>query len=206
MHADMQAHLDAIVAIRDALIAGDLATAQAKARWIVEDQTVPGIATWQERAAEVRSRAAGVVDATSIEAAAGPAAELARACGRCHADHSVLPPRAAAEPPPLGSDRVPHMLRHHWAAERMWEGLVGPSEERWNAGVAELAETPLHREELDLGPTAASHITDLAAQVHQLAAEASGIPATAWDARAALYARFLATCADCHQTMRPAAR
>jgi hypothetical protein len=207
IHQDMKAHFDAIVTIRDALIAGDLPAAQAKARWIVEDETVPGIATWQELAMEIRSQAAGVVDATSVEAATGPAAELARTCGRCHSVHSVRPPSLSArEPPPIGSARVPHMLRHQWAAERMWEGLVGPSEERWNAGIAELAETPLHREELELGPTAASHITDLATRVHQLGAEASGIPATAWDTRSALYARFLATCADCHRTMRPAVR
>jgi hypothetical protein len=203
IHQDMQEHFDAIVAIRDALIEGDLAAAQAKARWIVAAETVPGIATWQEFAAEIRSWADDVVEATAIEAATGPAAELARTCGRCHSVHAVPSHLAAADPPPIGAGRVPHMLRHRWAAERMWEGLIGPSEERWSAGIAELAETPLLDE--PEGATPAPRIAELAARVHQLGAEASGIPATAWDTRSALYARFLATCADCHQTMRPAA-
>jgi len=198
----MQAHFDAIVAIRDRLIAGDLDSARMHARWILENESEPGIASWQAYVAEIQEWASGVVNASGIEPAAAAGAELARACGHCHAGNAVPPDLGAAEPPPAGaSGRVPHMQRHQWAAERMWEGLIGPSEARWNAGVAELAEAPLASDEILAHESAGPRITELAAQVHALGEQARGIPATAWDTRSALYGRFLSTCAACHQAI-----
>jgi len=203
-HEHMQAHFDAIVAVRDALIAGSLDEARAKARWIVENEAEPGIASWGQYVAEIRERAAEVVNASGIEAAAAASAELARACGHCHAGHAVPPELGAAEPPPAASGRVPHMLRHQWAAERMWEGLIGPSEARWKTGAAELAEAPLGSTEILAEQSAAPRITELADQVHSLGEQARQIPATAWGTRSAMYGRFLSTCAACHQAVRPA--
>jgi hypothetical protein len=201
----MQAHFDAIVAIRDALIAGDLDGAKTKARWIVENEAEPGIASWGEYVAEIHERAGGIVEASAIEAAAASSAELARTCGRCHAAHAVPPELGTSEPAPgPASGTVAHMLRHQWAAERMWEGLIGPSEVRWSAGAAELAEAPLAPEEILADQSAASRITDLGDQVHALGEQARGIPATAWGTRSAMYGRFLSTCAACHQAVRAA--
>ena len=89
-----------------------------------------------------------------------------------------------------------HMLRHQWAAEQMWDGLIGPSEARWNDGVTELAEAPLGQDEIFANATATPAIGKLATDVHALAAE--GRKATTWDDRAAVYGRLLASCAACH--------
>ena len=35
---------------------------------------------------------------------------------------------------PTGNSQESQMIRHLWAADRMWEGLVGPSDEAWTAG------------------------------------------------------------------------
>lgn len=114
--AHMQAHFDAIVAIRDALIDGDLDRARAQGRWIVENEAEPGIASWREYVAEIRERAANIVDASGIEPAAAGSAELAKACGRCHAGHAVPPDLGAPEPPPpTVPGSVPHMRRHRYA-------------------------------------------------------------------------------------------
>jgi mono/diheme cytochrome c family protein len=202
VHEHMQAHFDAIVGIRDALIDGNLESAKQKARWIVENDADPGIASWRESVAEIRRWSADLVHASGIQPAAAAGAELARACGRCHAGNGVSPDLGVVEPPLAASGTVPHMRRHHWAAERMWEGLVGPSEARWNAGTAELAVTPLTPDVILAKQSAAPAITDLANEVHALGKQARGIPATAWDTRSAMYARFLSTCAACHQAMR----
>jgi mono/diheme cytochrome c family protein len=86
----------------------------------------------------------------------------------------------------------------------MWEGLIGPSEDRWTAGAAELAEAPLTSEEILAAQTAPPWMSELAAHVHALGEQARGTPAMAWDTRSAVYGQFLSTCARCHQAVPPA--
>jgi hypothetical protein len=93
------------------------------------------------------------------------------------------------------------MLRHQWAAEQMWDGLIGPSEARWNDGIAELAEAPLVQDEILANATPTPAIAELAADVHALGDE--GRKATTWEQRAAIYGRLLGTCAACHAAIRP---
>lgn len=199
-----QAHFDAIVAIRDAVVAGDLDEAKAKARWILDDETLPNIPAWRESAADIKQWAAAVANAPGIEPAAAGGAELAKTCGKCHSVLRVSPDilGTARPAPPLEGGTVEKMRRHQWAAERMWEGLVGPSEERWTAGVAELVATPLLPDEIEADPGAAGRVGDLAATVHALGEQARGLPAQTWDTRAAMYGRYMATCAACHLEVR----
>lgn len=205
-HQHMQAHFDAIVRIRDALIAGDIKSAKTAAQWIIDNDQDPGIEAWRESVAEIRQWSRDMVRASKIETAAAAGAELARACGRCHAANGVSPDLGAAKLPPKAPGLVPDMQRHNWAAERMWEGLIGPSESRWNAGIAELAKAPLTSDTIVATKSADPSIAELAQQVNALGEEARGIPATAWDTRGAIYARYLSTCAACHQALRPERR
>jgi hypothetical protein len=48
VHEQMQAHFDAIVAIRDAVIDGNLDGARTKAHWIIENKTEPAVPSWHE--------------------------------------------------------------------------------------------------------------------------------------------------------------
>jgi len=200
-HEYMQEHFDRIVGIRDGLIAGNLEAAKANALWLVEHETDPAVSSWSEYVVDVRQQAAQVVSASDFEPAAAAAAELAKTCGRCHVAHGVSPALGTPEQPVAASGQVPHMRRHQWAADRMWEGLIGPSETRWQAGVEVLAEAPLTSDEIFTNQSAAPWITELAAQVHELGKQARGAPATAWDTRSAVYGRFLSTCARCHEAI-----
>jgi cytochrome c553 len=87
------------------------------------------------------------------------------------------------------------MDRHAWAADRMWEGLIAPSDAAWHEGVSELATVPSKapKEQPALAPEFVRELRE----VRALGAEAR----RAHDAsgRAALYARVLTTCAGCHE-------
>ena len=88
------------------------------------------------------------------------------------------------------------MIGHMWAADRMWKGLVTPSAVSWSHGVAALAGDPLHGTSLVSGADDSEELAALAAKVHDLAAQGRVI--SEMDARAEIYGRFLATCAECH--------
>src|SRR5262245_53079650 len=73
-------------------------------------------------------------------------ANTAAVCGQCHAAAGSGPsfPEADDADAELGlSDTLgDRMERHAWAANRMWEGLIAPSDSAWRAGSAELASVP----------------------------------------------------------------
>ena len=87
------------------------------------------------------------------------------------------------------------MQRHQWAADRMWEGLIGPSDLSWSRGGNLLFESPLHPEALDAGASDDATLT-MARRIHQLAANATTVSDPA--GKAEIYAEFLANCAACH--------
>ena len=88
------------------------------------------------------------------------------------------------------------MVRHLWAADRMWEGLVGPSDEAWMAGARAMAETQpalagVFRSSIS-GGGAGVFLEELGL-LAQEAVDAKGI-----DQRADVYGRLLNTCDRCH--------
>lgn len=192
----MRDHFTAVVLVRDALIAGNLELVRWNATFLAEREPDPSVASWSQYVAQLRERAAKVAGATTLPSAAMASTELALECGRCHAANAATPVFPALDRRVDASGTRPHMLRHQWAAEQMWNGLIGPSEERWNAGVAELAEAPLAPEEIAANATVLPAIAELGEDVHALGAQ--GSKATTWNERAEIYGRLLATCASCH--------
>jgi hypothetical protein len=85
------------------------------------------------------------------------------------------------------------MLRHQWAADRMWDALVAHNDDAWTAGADLLVDAPLFRDSKVELP---EDLVKLGNQVHDLGARARATPT--WPARAQLYGEFLATCATCH--------
>ncbi len=83
--------------------------------------------------------------AVDLKAAAVAVADMAQACGGCHLALSG-PNFSGSSPAGEESSVVADMERHRWAADRMWEGLVGPSETAWLAGAATLEDAPRHPE------------------------------------------------------------
>lgn len=192
----MRDHFTSGVLIRDALIAGDLALAKWNATWLAEHEPDPGIESWSPLMTDLRARARKIVEAPDLATAAAATAGLALECGRCHKANGASPRFVESDPRVAASGPRPHMLEHQWAAERMWEGLIGANETTWNTGVAGLAVAPLGQDEIFANATATQRIAALAAEVHSLGADGGKVQT--WSERATVYGHLLATCATCH--------
>jgi mono/diheme cytochrome c family protein len=198
----MQGHFDEAMTVHAAVIDGDLESAKEAASWIVEHERVDAPSGWDPHIASMRDVAQEVVDAESVGAAAHAASQLTRTCGGCH---TALAPEAtftASPAPPDDPQIVPHMLRHNWAIERMWEGLTMSSVEAWNLGAQELSGTPVSLDAMTVEAGEEQAVSALAQRVHQLGAQAAN--EVAWGGRTDVYGQLLATCAACHQRVRQA--
>lgn len=91
------------------------------------------------------------------------------------------------------------MAGHQWAAARMWEGLLGPSDDRWLEGARALTTVPLDTVAQSVTPTSDVDVDDVA-RVRLYATRALAPAAQA--AHAELFGKLLATCAHCHALLR----
>ncbi len=177
--------------IQSALIMGDLEGARRPASWLAEHEIAPDLGSvaepWLE---EIRGEARAVSDASSIDEAADATARLAAACAGCHTASDDGPRFRSAADPPDPRTRGAHMAGHLWAMDRMWEGLIGASDETWRAGARAIA-----GEEPEPGFPGGGTAAVLARAVHDQAARAEGAPARD---RPAAYAEMIKACASCH--------
>lgn len=187
----MQNHFDAANRLQHAMIQGDLGAARDAARAIENSGPVPGLdwdaASYLDR---MRESARQVRMASRFDEAAEASAELAATCGACHIRGGGPTLEGATTAPAQDEDTRMHMVRHAWALDRMWEGLVTPSVDRWQAGARVLAESPIHAMEMtqDVGL--------LAARVHEMG-QAAMDDRTPHE-RAERFAGIVSTCASCH--------
>jgi len=196
----MRAHFAAAAELERAIARGHLDEARDRARWLV-DHDEPTRDGWQPFVDELRAAARDVIAAPDLPTAAALAARVGRACSRCHeATNAVV---SFAWEPVLddGPTLQVQMKRHQWAAARLWEGLVGPSDEMWNEGTSLLSVAKLDAL-LATSGTPRGDTAALADKVRQLSQRAGKV--TDHDERAALYRELLSTCAGCHQLVRPA--
>jgi cytochrome c553 len=190
----MQEHFTQVEATRAAVISGDLDAAREPARWLARHEATQGVPEgWGQHVVQMQLAAQRIVDANEIAPAAAATAEMGAICGGCHQGMDEGAQFTFVAPPPQEAGVVAHMLRHQWAAQRLWEGLVGPSEEAWSRGVAALAEAPLQPTE------SPEEVGELASRVHELGTQAG--EATGFIDRAKVYGDLLATCAQCHRQM-----
>lgn len=190
----MREHFTQVAAIHDAVIRGDLEAVVEPATWLARHRPADSLPTgWESYVADMTLAAQRALQATTLEDAAKATAAMGLACGNCH--------QASAQGPrfTLGAEITTergvaaHMQRHQWAADRMWEGLVGPSDTSWVWGAATLREAALRPQGQP------ERIEELAKLVHELGAQAEGIDEPA--ARASLYGDLLRTCAECHAAL-----
>lgn len=128
------------------------------------------------------------------------ATALARVGAACASWHQVLgkPDLRPGEAPAEGSGAQLHMVRHQWAADRLWDGLIAPSDESWIKGAEALADAPLAPGELAPEQSVSPQVTQLASNVHAQAHAARGLPQ---EMRGGAYAELLRTCSGCHQSL-----
>ena len=174
-------------AVRAAVIRGRLSDCQRAASELEE---LPWLAELpRNEASGARASLAHLRETSAVPAAARALGDLARVCPACHGASPEVAERVAQRASVAAPDS--EMLRHQWAADAMWWGLVGPAEELWKSGAHSLAGAPLHRPDtVGLEP--------LNLEVRLIARRAQRAPAPD---RPALYGDLLATCARCHQAL-----
>ncbi len=193
----MRSHFLAGREIRDALVRGELDDARARLAVMGTEAGPPGApASWEPRLEVLRASAREAATARGLPDVARAFGDVGSACAGCHTALEVQPEFDSEAIPPAAEDAPAAMRRHQWAAERMWQGLVGPAADRYREGALVLAEAPLHPAELVVGQAPPIEVAQLAERVRDVAGQASR--AASDEERAALYGRLLATCAACH--------
>lgn len=191
----MHQSFDLVRAIERLLIRGKLDEAKRFAEAIAMAPDEPAHGAWAAQTAAVRERATALARATSVDDALRKETQLAGACGACHRE--TYGTAMFDDPPAVPPDRPTldaRMARHRWAGDRLWEAVVGDSDEAWREGLDVLAAAPL-----DLGEERAP----FAKELRRLANNARRTKAPAASTRATTYGDILVTCAHCHMKGQP---
>jgi cytochrome c553 len=191
----MFAHFMQVGVLQSAVVNGDVDGTRRPARWLASHQESQFPAAAQPALEQMRAEARVILAQNELTEIASSLARMGVACGTCHQTTGGGPHLNTSEAPPLTNAPDEHMLRHVWALDRMWEGLIGPSDAAWRAGAAALGNAPLH---FGAG-TVSPQVEELAAKVHELAESARA--AVAEKDRATLYGGLLQTCALCHEDL-----
>lgn len=194
----MADHFTSSVALREALIKGDLEAFRAAAANLSDKDLSANVSdAWKPHLEAMRTAAKGARDARTLDVGARAFADVGRACAGCH-EKLGGPKLSVGEPPAPGSGAKLHMARHHWAVARMWEGLMAPSQEAWTKGTEVFADAPLEPEAV-AGTKSVPQVADLAKRAHALGQQArSAKDATA---RAKALADIYGTCVGCHSKL-----
>ena len=144
----MKVHFDAIREIERALVAGDLAKAKERAGWLAAHEPHEATELWEPHLNAVRESAEALTAAKDLESATDLAAKLGGQCAQCHVTTTAIVSFPYEELPPAGDDNRVAMRRHQWAADRMWEGLIGPSRTGWIQGAEVLGRGSVHPADL----------------------------------------------------------
>jgi cytochrome c553 len=189
----MHQNFDLLRAIERLLLRGKIDEAKRFAEAIAMAPEEPAHGPWVAQVATVRERAMAVARAATVDDAIRRETRLAAACASCHRenyDSAVFgpPPKLPPDEPALDA----RMARHRWAADRLWEAVVGDADDAWQQGLDVLAAAPL-----DVGAERAP----FARELQRLANNARRAKRPIAD-RAALYGDILVTCAGCHTKTR----
>ena len=192
----MQQHLQQITRIQSAVIRGDLDGLRRPATWLQQHEPSPEASIlFVPFILSMRGHASDILDAQDVRTAAADVSTIATDCANCHIASEVDLDFGNSAEPPAWSDMESHMQRHQWAVDRLWEGLIGPSDASWSRGIRMLAEAPLHGTEAAWDEAAVDG-DQMARRVHELGREAA--TALLPHARAEIYGEMIGVCADCH--------
>jgi len=194
--AHMQEHLQELTRIKSEIIRGNLDGVRQPATWLVQHEPSPEASIlYVPFILSMRGHASEILEADDILTAAADLGGIATDCANCHIASEVDVTFGAYDEPSSWADMNSHMQRHQWAIDRLWEGLIGPSDALWSLGARMLAEAPLHGTEATWDYAAAGG-DELARRVHELGRQAA--TARLPHARATLFGELLGACADCH--------
>ncbi|MDJ0926320.1 MAG: hypothetical protein QNJ73_01620 [Gammaproteobacteria bacterium] len=194
----MHRHMSSIRAVKQFIIAGQIDGMREPAVWLAEHEPASDLpAGWEPYVTELRQHALDTAFANHLVFAAASLSEMARTCGDCHRANNVSGVvDDATRPAPEGDSVRVQMRRHLWAADRMWEGLIGPSDNAWNDGIGVLASVDVESADIGALPEQEPKVDYLLTRVRELG-ELGG-EADSSETRSAVYGEFLSLCADCH--------
>lgn len=196
----MQEHFVHATEIQAAVIRGDLEGVREPARWMSDHLDLGDVPEeWHDQAAELQTAAQQAYRAPDVRAAAVATGTMGRACGSCHEAAAVVISFGSPSAPPEEEGSIGHMCRHQWAADRLWEGLIGPSHEAWEKGAQAMVGAALPPEALSQDDELYGQLQVLEQRIHDLGVE--GVRAEGARSRAELYGEFLSTCSHCHSLM-----
>lgn len=199
VQSHMFEHFARATLIQTAVINGKLEDAKQHAEWLALHVPHAELPTgWEPFVDRMQATAGDISAANSLIVAADATADLAGICGECHQALAFTMKLDSSSHAPMGNSVPSRMARHLWAADRLWEGLIGPNEEAWIAGAEALAEAPLRGD--DIRSEGASTADYLADRVNGLGADARRT--ARHSARVRLYGHLLSTCAECHDLYR----
>lgn len=190
----MHAWLQLAETARTQLTQGDLVGARASAAAMVASSSPEGIPDgWRPFAADLLAEATSLATSESLDAAGGQLAQMAMACGTCHAEAAVLEQVEIQVLPEEMDDHHARMENHQWASDWMWFGMVTANERAYRLGAMTFTSD-------NLPPVSAAvqgpEMTALLARVDGVGSVAA--EATDEEARATAYGQLLASCAACH--------
>jgi len=198
--AHMHEHLGRITTIKSFIIMDNLDGVREPASWLAEHESVSGLpANFQPYVELMRVYARQIVAARDLKSAADSVSRMARNCGNCHLVNNIELEFGFDTKPADLADTITHMQRHQWAADRLWEGLIGPSDVAWGRGSDMLVDVPLHSTDVmnkTTSEVASDMIDQIAHRVHVLGGQ--GTITRTPDGRSDLYAELLGLCVDCH--------
>jgi cytochrome c553 len=192
----MQHHFVDIGRVHEAVIRGDLPGVHASAAALAT-MPVPNEPPVDPRLFVGTIRQAGRLASTAsnLRTAAASTVTMLRQCADCHRAAGVYPTPRTLRRPDVGGI-VGHMLDHQRAADELLEGLVIPSDAMWLAGVERLRTAALHPSDWPRDRALTPEVRAAERTVHALVDR--GRAATSSNARAAVYADLITTCASCH--------
>jgi cytochrome c553 len=200
LKAHMKEHFEAIRQIERAIVVGDSETAKQQATWLAEHAAQGEIAEYADEIKAVQDAAKAVAESDSMETMASGAAKLAGLCGHCHLVTTSIASFEWTEAPKESGEAKERMQRHLWAMDRLWEGLVGPSEMSWQEGTKVLLAKPFPVDALPVDDKAAPAAKAQLEKIPALAKKASTAVEIA--DRTKVYAELLGTCSSCHAKTR----
>jgi mono/diheme cytochrome c family protein len=190
----MHRHFDRLHAARDTLIFGDLKTTVESLQWLAEHGAEgPFPDAWQPFTRRFHAIAQRAVETPSAKNLGMRIAELSKECGACHTSNDVEPRLPSVEAAPSGPAFKLHMRGHKWAVDRLWAGLVIPSEKYWKEGIEHLKNAPPHLKNLS---EYGDELKDAIKYANSVHLEAQS------DDRVTTFGRVLAACAGCHELTR----
>ena len=190
--AYMGEHFSRLLAIKDAVVDGELAEVNRLAKAVAErpgPENPPD--AWIPHLTEMKQVMAGAQEAATIDDAAEFLTKASLVCGRCH-QATKSTPKIAKSPEPMPGDDS--MMIHAWATDQMWQALVTLDGNRYAVGAGAMKNWPSNAFDDNPKRDVLVPLADRLVRLSEM-----GFAAKEHGERAHILGQMLATCAACHK-------